>query len=207
VFRTQATSKAAPDVKAIRTFLDSLPERLKLFALLALNCGMNNVDIGLLRRNQIDWKERTLTRKRVKTEDKEKVPTVTYALWAETVRLLRQEQNTESEFVLTAKGGECLYVVGKVGDKAKLYDRIKSQWRDHFGRGGKKEYTLIQFRFFGADLLKANLQYRSYREPFLGHAPHTTAEISYSSDEDVSVACRYLEKLFYPRGKKPASKG
>lgn len=199
VFRVALKSKAAPEVAPIRSFLDSLPDRLRLYALLALNCGMNNVDIGLLQPSQINLDMRTLTRKRVKTQDHNNVPTVTYALWDETMRLLRQEGRMDADYVLTAKGGECLYVVEKVGDNAKLYDRIKSQWRDYFKRGLKKTFTLMQFRFFGADLIKKNRSFRPYREAFLGHAPHTTAEKSYSSDEDVSEACNYLERLIYPK--------
>lgn len=197
VFRTPATSKAAPDPVAVREFLDTLPDRLKLYALLALNCGMNNVDIGKMRPGEVDWAKRTVTRKRHKTEDSERVPTVRYTLWEETFRLLTRLRSKSGDLLLLSEAGEPLYLDGKVGDKATLYDRIKSQWRDHFKRGRKKPYTLKEFRFFGADLLKESVQFRSYRDPFLGHAPRSTGDKSYSSVEDVSAACRYLEGLFY----------
>jgi hypothetical protein len=200
VFKVPTTGKLAPDVQAVRTFLDALPDRLKVYALLALNCGMNNVDIGKLRHTQIDWKKRTLTRRRVKTEDSPNVPTVTYRLWPETARLLRAEMNPDSEYVLTTEDGEPLYLDSKGEDDAYLYDRIKSRWRDHFKRGKKKPYTLKQFRFFGADLLKSSRAFRQDRDPFLGHAPRSTGDKAYSSaEEDVTHACEYLEGLFYPK--------
>lgn len=200
VFKVPTTGKTAPNVRAIRDFLDALPDRLKLYALLALNCSMNNVDIGKLRHPQIDWDRGRLTRRRVKTGDHENVPTVTYRLWPETIRLLRSQMNPDSEYVLTTQDGQPLYVDSKTGTGATLYDRIKSQWRDYFKRGKKKQYTLKQFRFFGPDLLKLSGRYRAYREPFLGHAPRTETDKSYSSaEEDVTDACDYLEGLFYPQ--------
>lgn len=199
VFSPKTTSKAAPNVAAIRSFLDTLPDRLKLYALLALNCGMNNVDIGKLRHDQIDWKKRTLTRKRIKTEDQPNVPTVTYALWSETCDLLRELQNTSGDYVLTTSDGERLYLDEKTGDKSSVYDRIKTQWRDYFkGKQTKAKFTLKQFRFFGADLLNTNTDYDNYRDSFLGHAPRSSGDKSYSSGVNVSVACEYLESLFRP---------
>lgn len=207
-FTTKPTSKSAPDVAAIRVFLDSLPDRLRLYALLALNCGMNNVDIGKLRPGEVDWRNRTLTRKRHKTEDSERVPVVTYALWGETYCLLDAAKTGSGQYLLLSQSGEPLYGDEKIAGKGKLYDRIKSQWRDHFKRGTKKPYTLKDFRFFGADLLRASTKFRSYRDAFLGHAPRSTGDRSYSSDEDVSAACRHLEGLFYPKvgGTQPPDK-
>ncbi len=191
-------------MKKIVAFLEVLPPRLKLYALLALNCSMNNVDIGALRPDQVDWKRRTPTRKRVKTKDSENVPTVTYKLWDVTCDLLKS-QKASGALLLTTDGGEPLYVSEIRAGVPYHYDRIKSQWRDHFKRKkGQKKFTLQQFRFFGADLLK-DTQYRSYRRAFLGHAPDTVLEKNYSSNEDVSKPCEYLERLLFP--KKPARSG
>jgi hypothetical protein len=207
VFKVPTRGKPAPDVRAVRTFLDALPDRLRLYALLALNCAMNNIDIGKLRHSQVDWGSRRLTRKRVKTEEHENVPVVAYRLWSETVRLLRGQMNTGSEFMLTTNAGQPLYVERKGESGATLYDRIKSQWRDHFKRGKEKTFTLKQFRFFGADLLKTSRQFRPDRDPFLGHAPRSSGDKSYSSPvEDVTAACDYLEGEFYPELTRPETR-
>jgi hypothetical protein len=79
-------------------------------------------------------------------------------MWAGTPSRL---QSKLLDLLLVSGEGEPLYLDGKVGDKAVLYDRIKSQSRDYFKRGRKKPYTLKQFRFVGADLLKEDIQYRS----------------------------------------------
>ena len=75
-------------VATVRDCLRSLTPRLQTYALLALNCGMTNVDVGHLRHDMLDLEAGTLTRKRVKTEDTEGVPSVTYKLWPETVAKL-----------------------------------------------------------------------------------------------------------------------
>lgn len=196
VFSPTIKLKVKPVPSDIRAFFDTLPDRFKLYVLLALNCSMNNVDIANLLYIQIDMNSRTLTRKRVKTENQKNVPTVTYYLWNETLRLLQKEGHTEG-LVLRGRKGEPLYITGKEGDKAQLYDKIKCQWREYFKRRPKPPYTMKDFRFFGGDLLDGF--YLAYKQSFLGHAPQTQAEKSYSSSNcNVTEACKYLETLFYP---------
>ncbi|WP_020469300.1 site-specific integrase [Zavarzinella formosa] len=200
IFKVNPTSKPSPVIAEVQDFLAALPDRLKLYAILALNCSMNNIDMAYLKHDQIDWVRGTLTRKRIKTESSDKVPLVTYTLWSETLRLLKQEMNNKSQWVLTSKTGECLYVSSKGSGSAKPthYDRIKTQWRDHFGRGEAKKYTLKDFRFFGADLLKKT-PYQSLREVYLGHAPRGTLEKNYDSDTYLEEASRYVENLIFPK--------
>jgi hypothetical protein len=197
-FNTTSTEKMPPDVPEIQKFLEALPDRFKLYVLLALNTGMNNVDIGKLQHHQIDYQNRTLTKRRVKTADNINVPKVRYKLWQETYDLIMQERSTDGQFVLTADG-KCLYEDEKVGNNARVYDRIKVQWRAFLRKNPHlKKYLLKEFRYFSADLLHQSPEYRSYRDAFLSHAPRSTAERFYSSTEDVSVACTYLESVFFP---------
>lgn len=197
-FNTVITQKIPPNVAEIRKFLQVLPNRLKLYALLALNTSMNNIDIGKLQHHQIDFEKRTLTKRRVKTSDEQNAPTVRYMLWAETYDLIIQERASSGQFVLTANG-KCLYEDEKVGNNARVYDRIKVQWRAFLRKNPHvKKYLLKEFRYFSGDLLNQSPEYRSYRDPFLSHAPRSTADRYYSSIEDVSVACRYLESVFFP---------
>lgn len=197
-FNTVQTEKTPPDVAEIRKFLEVLPNRFKLYMLLALNTGMNNADIGKLQHHQIDYQNRTLTKRRVKTADNKNAPTVKYKLWAETYALIMQERTSSGQFVLTAEG-KCLYEDKKVGNNARVYDRIKVQWRAFLRKNSHmKKYLLKDFRYFSGDLLNQSPEYRSYRDPFLSHAPRSTGDRYYSSTEDVSVACTYLESVFFP---------
>ncbi len=61
-----------------------------MYALLGLNCGMSNTDLAGLKKSEVDLKEGTLTRKRVKTGDNDNVPIVCYKLWPETLKLLKK---------------------------------------------------------------------------------------------------------------------
>ena len=197
-FDTVLIEKMPPDVAEIRKFLELLPDRFKLYVLLALNTGMNNIDIGKLKHQQIDYQKRTLTKRRVKTADSINVPKVRYKLWQITYDLIMQERSSSGQFVLTANG-KCLYEDEKVGNNARVYDRIKVQWRAFLRKNPHlKKYLLKEFRYFSADILNQSSEYRSYRDAFLSHAPRSTAGRFYSSTEDVSVACTYLESVFFP---------
>ncbi len=208
-FKAKKTGKEPADARRIRDFLGELPDRFQLYALLALNCSMNNIDIAQLTHGQIDWSRSTLTRKRVKTEDHENVPVVRYKLWPETVRLLKQEMTAggRDQLVLRDAAGAPLYIA-QVKDSGKVhhYDKIKSSWRDYFGRSEKKEFTLRDFRYFGADLLEKS-RYEPYREPFLGHSPKSVESVHYKRKLiDVSAACGYIrKKLFGAKKRKPSA--
>ena len=214
-FKVTKTSKDAPDLTRIMPFLDTLPDRLKLYALLAMNTSMNNVDIGELQHRQIDWTQRTLTRKRIKTAGWERVPVVMYRLWPETLRLLTQEMTTprqhfftnefgeKVDYVLLDRNEQPLYLEDKNRNgtgKPYHYDKIKCQWRDNWKyEKEKKLFTLQQFRFFGTDLLKKS-PFRSYRQAFLGHSPDSVLEKNYeSSVDDVTQVCEYLENIIFPK--------
>jgi integrase len=199
MFEVTTKEKPKPVMAEVREFLGTLPDRLRLYALLAANCGMNNVDIGKLTTGQIDFAARTLTRKRVKTGKWKKVPTVTYWLWNETIQLLKQEMTPDASFALLDTKGQPLYIDSKDGpDGASLYDKIKSSWRDHFGRDGSKKYTLKDFRFISADLIKDSA-HRLYQEVWLGHSPKTPAAKSYSSSEDCTEICKWLRTQYFPK--------
>jgi len=192
-------AKEMPDWEVVREFLKKLPDRLRLYALLALNTGMNNTDIAHLEERQIDFKRRTLRRKRVKTESWEKVPTVRYFLWDETLRLLKQEMTSGAAYALLDKAGEPLYVESKsVGGKPKLYDKVKSQWRDMLGRSSERPFTLKDFRDFGSLLLQ-NSPFRTYRVSWLGHTPKEVSDTNYSGEEDARDACKWMEKVIFHR--------
>lgn len=97
-----------PALNAIKTYpsamvLADLPSRqIEMWALLGLNCGMTNSDIGSLKCNRIV--HGYLNRKRVKTEGVENAPTVTCKLWTETCELLH-ERKSGGEYLFTSQDG------------------------------------------------------------------------------------------------------
>ena len=107
-FKNPAKRIKVPKLEWVLEVLRELPDKEKLFALLALNAGMNQVDLSDLRNEQVDWVKGTLTRRRVKTGEHKNVPTVTYLLWPETLRLLQQHRSEDREdsahVLLTSKG-------------------------------------------------------------------------------------------------------
>ena len=196
-WKVDTKAKEMPDWNLVREFLKNLPDRLRLYALLALNTGMNNTDIAHLEERQIDSKRRTIRRKRVKTEGWEKVPTVLYFLWDETLRLLKQEMTSGAAYALLDGRGKPLYVESKgVGGTPKLYDKVKSQWRDTLGRSSERPFTLKDFRDFGSLLLQ-NGPFRTYQASWLGHTPKEVHETNYSGEEDVRDACKWMEQVIF----------
>jgi len=193
----EVTEKQEVPARDILAFLQPLPDRLKLYALLAWNTGMTNIDIAGLVRDQLDLDAGTLVRRRTKTGDWSRVPKVRYGLWAETVRLLRQEMATDGERALLDAKGKPLYEANKAG-AGKLYDKVKSQWRDTLGRHSARPYTLKDFRDFGSMLLQ-NSDFRSYRTAWLGHSPGSVADRHYSGTENVVAACRWMEQQIWPQ--------
>jgi hypothetical protein len=112
----------------VRELLATLPQRLKLYACLALNCGMLGVDMADLRHDEL--RENRIIRQRTKTRDASRdVPTVGYPLWPETLELLRRYPRSQPEFVLTSKTGTPLWKADIVDGKKKKYDLVSLQWQ------------------------------------------------------------------------------
>jgi integrase len=167
--------KTYPTAK-VRHVLATLKSRLKLYALLGLNCGMTNVDIAALKKDEIDLKRGTVTRRRTKTGDNANVPVVRYKLWPETVRLLRKHQSTHPELFLTNMRGNPLLGTRIEEGKSKRYDMVVQQWRR-----AKVEIPLKAFRSISATLLESHEIYGRCSSLFLGHSPRSIKERHYAA--------------------------
>lgn len=171
-------------ISEVREMLASLPRRLKLYALLALNCGMYGVDMGKMKRSE--YQDGRITRKRTKTERTE-APTVQYLLWPETRELLDSYPPTHPEYVLTSKAGTPLWVNRIVDGKKKKYDLVGLQW--HRGRGEGREYkptiTLKALRSVSATMIESHREYGRYKTHFLAHSPKSLADKNYAAPSQV----------------------
>ena len=142
--------------------------------------GQTQKDISDLRITQVDWKRGTITRKRSKTAKHKGVPTVTYRLWKETFRLLKQEKSSDKARVLLNRNGGPLKVE-RLNENGRLQkvDNIASD----YNRLRKKisiTKSLKYFRITSSSLIKSNKDYRGLEGLFLGHAPATVEERHYT---------------------------
>ena len=112
----------------VTRLLTAASDRMKLYILLMLNCGMTQKDISDLKVEEVDWKQGRIIRKRSKTSQFESVPTVNYLLWKETFRLLQQERSpaTNDRLLVNANGSAiCTEQFGPDG-KFKKTDNVKN---------------------------------------------------------------------------------
>lgn len=186
-----------------RDVLAKLPPRFKLYALLGINASMNPVDVGKLRKDMIDFKKGTLTKRRVKTLKQENVPEVTYKLWPETLDLLREHLSTHPELALTSSVGTPLHDCRKEGGKAKMNTLLTQQWGDQ-----KTGMTFTDWRDLGANLIYADKRFRDLRILYLGHAPHGVSDIHYiNPPEDIlDEALAHVRECLFPKPQVPTTK-
>jgi len=90
-FRIEAKTIKTMPVKELQALMEASPDRVRLYLLLMANTGMQQTDIADLRAKDVDLKKGTITRVRSKTAHHANAPTITYKLWPETLKLLRQE--------------------------------------------------------------------------------------------------------------------
>ncbi|MFM8271901.1 MAG: hypothetical protein ACKODX_06145 [Gemmata sp.] len=187
-----------PELAAARAVLAALKPRLRLYALLGINCSMNNVDVGNLKKKQIDWKTGRLWKKRVKTEGQNRVPKVHYRLWPETLELLRQHLSKDPEYALTSSTGTPLYSSRMENGKPVGYDLIVQQWGD-----AKTGITFTQWRDLGANLIYDNERHRPLKVLYLGQAPHGVSDVHYINPkpEILDAALKWLRAQLLPTPK------
>ena len=126
-FNVKTKKVKAYETKEIALLLGKLPPRLKLYALLGLNCGMLSVDVSSLRKDQVDLTKGRIKRKRTKEEDEETTPEVDYLLWPETVRLLKQCWSDDPLLALTTSAGTPLVRAWIEDGKEKVSNMLRLQ--------------------------------------------------------------------------------
>lgn len=177
-FKAGAAAVRKYDTAEVRKVLKGLTDRQRLYALFGLNCGMTSADIGQLTKDMIEGDK--LTRKRVKTEQWERVPTVTYVLWPETLALLETCGSDHPTLVLTGRTGEALWESRLNPDgSTPQKDMIYQQWK----RAGVS-IPHKAFRSIAATMLESHPTYGRYVEHFLGHTPKTVKDKHYAAPSD-----------------------
>jgi integrase len=183
--KKKSEHRAIPVYENVKQVIDALPDALRIWALLGLNCGMTNADLGALRWDQIDQRNWVLTRRRVKTGKNPKVPTVRYKLWPEVVSRL-QMITPKKVLVFTTQQGRPMYHTRFVDDSA---GRQTATATDNFAQRWSKvdpkpKIPLSHFRKISATALRSNNLYARFDEYFLGHVPKSVADRHYSAETD-----------------------
>jgi len=211
----------------VKALFDNATDRPKLYGLLMLNCGFLNIDIATLTKRSVDWKNGTITWKRHKEENTENVPTVTYKLWPETLRLLKQEHEisgkrrerwgqADTGLLLLTEGGKPLQTT-KLKDikgvrKLSKTDAIKLALRRAIKDAGLNRNPR-QLRATASTMLENHEVFCRYEQHFLGHAPTGVASKHYvtPSQDQFDKALIWLGKEFgfcdLSSKQVPASKG
>jgi integrase len=188
----------------VRALLEAASERMRLYLLLMLNCGMYQNDIAELRQQEVDWKKGKITRARSKTRER-KGPVVTYTLWPETFDLLKKHRG-ESELVLTTEKGNPLVSYSLEDGKFARYDTIQAAWKRLGDKlGGKVRLSMKHLRKTASSLLGEHPQYKFYATHFLADSPRHMTEKHYvkPSDAEFFEALDWLRGLILTEGHKP----
>ena len=158
----------------------------RLCILLGLNCGMTQKDISDLLDRDVDWNAATITRKRSKTASHEGVPTVTYRLWPETLRLLREHRSGTEVVLLTRTGKRLVQERLDENGSYRKSDSIKSAYDRELAKlPVAKPFKLL--RKTSATLINSSSKFRGLDQLFLGHAPSSIAERHYVATSKLAL--------------------
>ena len=169
----------------IATLLERASDRTRLYILLMLNCGATQKDLGDLQHSEVAWDAGRITRKRSKTRKHDGVPEVSYLLWPETLRLLKQERSEDgAEAVLLNENGEKIWLDKIENGKYRKNDNTRSAFARLCKKTGIKK-PLKSLKKTSATLLRGNPRFASIEHLFLGHAPGSIAHRHYAQPPQV----------------------
>jgi integrase len=199
--RKKIKHKAVKRFSEVKQAIDALPMPYKLWALLALNCGMTEADLGETEWGQINQEDWTLTRRRTKTGDDPSTPTVTYKLWPETIVELKRLPHRQGLLFVTSTGRPLYETRYRDDNNVAVKDLFSTYWQR---LDPKPAITLGKFRSVGATTLKSDKLYRQYEEYYLAHAPSKMSDRHYGAEDDASFfkALGFIRKeMGYPKKK------
>ncbi|OJW08033.1 MAG: hypothetical protein BGO49_20810 [Planctomycetales bacterium 71-10] len=183
------------EVRSLLDGCDGYSERIKLYLLLMLNCGMYQNDIAELRHGEVDLERGTIARKRSKR--KKGGLKVTYKLWPETLELLRRHctEGVGNDLVLLSEDGNPLVSYRASDGDLDRYDLIAQAYRNLRKRVGVK-LPLKVFRKTSANTIEKHKEYGRFYHFFLAHSPKTLGEKHYvTPSEEI-----FFETLEWLRG-------
>ncbi|WP_404309392.1 hypothetical protein [Neorhodopirellula lusitana] len=185
---TPANPAAFTDDELTSIFGFGPSSRTKLYMLLMLNTGATQQDIADLTKDQFDAKAGTISRKRSKTSKhhSNSVPTVTWPLWPETLRLLLEERDSKADqplLLCNEVGGPLKSTTINADGEVKTIDNIKTAY-DRLRRKMRKKDAEVKkplkvFRSTASSKLESNAEHARYTQHFLAHSGRTVADRHY----------------------------
>ena len=141
---------------------------------------MTQQDMSDLHPKEVDWKNKTIKRKRSKTKKHEKTPEVTYTLWPETLGLLKEFKTQDKQRVLLNKFGLPLKDEDFVDGKHRKTDTVGREFRRLKKKCKIDGRSFICLKKTSRSLLEDNREFHSIAELFVGRAPKTISEKHYA---------------------------
>ena len=183
-------------IKEVKKLLATASPRMQLFVLMALNLGMTQQDMSDLRPKEVDWRRKTIKRKRSKTERHKSTPFVTYKLWPETAALLKQFRTKDKERVLLNKFGLPLKDQEHVDGKYRKTDTVGREFRRLKKKCKISGRSFICLKKTSRSLLEDNRDFQPIAELFVGRAPKTVSEKHYAKPPEnwLADATNWLRK-------------
>lgn len=149
--------------------ISKLPAPYPAFLMLMLNCGFRHVDLGELRKTDIDLRKGRLTIQRNKLNQQDTAPVISYPLWQKTVDLVEASMSDDEVLVFTNRFG------------GKVEDAIKTWWKRNCSEYGFEGKRLDYIRKTGATTI-ARID-TTLDTMYLGETLNTTAKIHYSFND------------------------
>jgi len=188
----------------IQILLENSNDRMKLFILMALNCGMYQGDISDLKASEVDWKKGRIIRPRSKIKKRKTAVKINWKLWPETFRLLQQFGAREGRVFSNANGTE-LVRSRIVNGKEKKVDNIRTAFQNRLivpliekGKLPKDfKKTFKELRKTSANILEKSKEHAEFYEMYLDHS--AVAKRHYLTGEPVprfDKAIEWLGKQF-----------
>jgi integrase len=170
----------------VRLLVTNAKGPLKVALLLALNCGFTARDISDLKKTEIDFQAGTIARRRSKTARHRSSFVVSYKLWPDTLRFLKENLSSDPVVALTATGGGRWVVKAfrGEGDRVRRSDGLAAAFerlKERCGITGHHKSFKV-WRKTSATKLKSHSVYRSLVPHFLGHSPQNISDHHYAQE-------------------------
>ncbi|MFO0847719.1 MAG: site-specific integrase [Gemmataceae bacterium] len=191
----------------VKTLLNAASGVHRLLFLLMLNTGATQTDVADLRKEEIDFAEGRITRRRSKMVKSATSRLVSYKLWPETAALLKEHLATDGDLALVTKSGKPwtwdeLAADGKLRSSDNFASIFNNVVRKLVGKGeGKgpwKGKSAKLFRKSSATKIGNNPTYKDLTKYFLGHKETSvdTAHYVHLTQERLDAAVLWLRDEF-----------
>lgn len=175
-------------------------EWLKLFVLLFCNCGFRQSDVATLTPQMLNVMPGYITRKRHKTK-KTNAPTVSWKLWPETIKAIKNHANKSGDLLFTRENGLPWVVEGLNGKNTRKRDDVfrRDLWTG-FAKRLELRLSADAIRASSANLLKTDsdrTNQLSLQIKYLGQTPSGIALRHYIDplQEELDAAVIGLRKV------------